>query len=288
MKSPPFEYHRPATLAEALDLKHDLGGDARILAGGQSLIPLMHLRLAAPAQLIDINALEELAYLRRENGSLAVGARTRQAELLDNAGATAAAPLLATAVSCCGHAQIRHRGTVVGSVAHADPSAEIPAALLAMGGTVTARSARADRRVPAADFLTGPFQTSLADDEIVTEVRFPVWPDDTGTAFLELCRVYHGFAVVGVAALVHLSGGTVDRAAVGLCGMAGNAITVPVDGLIGHPPTEEAIAEVARDAVRDLEPPDDLHGSTSYRRRVGEAYIRRALTTATDDAGRAR
>jgi carbon-monoxide dehydrogenase medium subunit len=286
MKSPPFEYHRPATLAEALDLKHDLGGDARILAGGQSLIPLMHLRLAAPAQLIDINALDELAYLRRENGHLAVGARTRHAELLDNAGATAAAPLLARAVRCVGHAQIRHRGTVVGSVAHADPSAEIPAALLALGGTVTARSARADRTIPAGDFFTGPFQTALADDEIATEVRFPTWPDDTGTAFLELCRVYQGFPVVGVAALVRLSGGTVDRAAVGLCGMAGNAITVPVDGLIGNPPTPETIAAVAHDAVRGLEPPGDVHGSTPYRRRVGEAYVRRALTAATADAGR--
>lgn len=288
MKSPPFEYHRPATLAEALDLKRDLGGDARILAGGQSLVPLMHLRLAAPAQLIDINALAELAYVRRENGQLAVGARTRHAELLDSAGATAAAPLLARAVSHVGHAQIRHRGTVVGSIAHADPSAEIPAALLALGGTVTARSARAERTIAGADFLTGPFQTSLADDEIVTEVRFPTWPGDTGTAFLELCRVYHGFPVVGVAALVHLSGGTVDRAAVGLCGMAGNAITVPVDGLVGNAPSAETIAAAAHDAVGGLEPPGDVHGSTSYRRRVGEAYVRRALVAAADDAGRAR
>jgi carbon-monoxide dehydrogenase medium subunit len=288
MKSPPFEYHRPATLTEALDLKHDLGGEARILAGGQSLIPLMHLRLASPAHLIDINGLDELAYLRRENGHLAVGARTRQADLLSSAGATAAAPLLATAVSCTGHAQIRHRGTVVGSVAHADPSAEIPAALLTMGGTVTVRSSRAGRTIDAADFLTGPFQTSLADDEIVTEVRFPVWPDDTGTAFLELTRIYHGFPVVGVAALVHLSGGAVDRAAVGLCGMAGKAIIVPVEGLIGNPPSDETIAAVAHDAVRGLEPPGDIHGSTSYRRRAGEAYVRRALTAAATDAGRPR
>jgi len=287
MKSPPFSYHRPATVAEVLDLKRDLGGEARVLAGGQSLIPLMHLRLAAPDHLIDINALDELAYLRREDGHLAIGARTRHADVLSSP-AAAAVRLLVDAVSQVGHAQIRHRGTVAGSMAHADPSAEIPAAVLALGGSVTARSASAARSVAAADFFTGPFQTCLADDEILTEVRVPVWPEGTGTAFVELARVYHGFPVVGVAALVHLSGGVVDRAAVGLCGMAASAVTVPVDGLIGQAPSGQTIAAVAQAAAEGLEPPGDIHGSTAYRRRVGKAYIRRALTAAAADAGGAR
>ena len=143
MKSPPFSYHRPATVAQALDLKRDLGGEARVLAGGQSLIPLMHLRLVTPDHLIDINALNELAYLRRDDGHLAIGARTRHADVLASPEA-GAVPLLVEAVSQVGHAQIRHRGTVAGSMAHADPSAEIPAAVLALGGTVTARSASAE------------------------------------------------------------------------------------------------------------------------------------------------
>jgi carbon-monoxide dehydrogenase medium subunit len=288
MKSAPFGYHRPATGAEALALKADLGADARVLAGGQSLIPLMHFRLVSPGHLIDINALDEWDYVRRENGSLLIGARARQADVLASPEADASAPLLTQALGQVGHAQVRHRGTVVGTIAHADPSAEIPAVLVALGGTVTARSASRTRRITAADLLTGPFMTSLADDEIITEVQVPGWPESTGSAFLEFTRIYHGFPVVGVAALISLrDDGVVDRAVVGLCGMAANAITVPVDGLIGAPPTADVIDAVARSAVAALEPPADVHGSTAYRKRVGTAYIRRALTAAATAAAAA-
>lgn len=286
MKSAPFRYHRPGSLAEALELKREHGPDARVLAGGQSLMPLMHFRLAAPEHLIDINGLAELAYARRENGHLAVGARTRHAELLDSVDA-AAAPLLTRAVSQVGHAQIRHRGTVVGSIAHADPSAEIPAALLALGGEVTAASAGGSRTIAAADLFTGPFTVAIEDDEILTEVRVPAWPDGSGVGFVELTRIYHGFPVVGAAAVVHLSGGTVDRAAVGLCGMAATAITAEVGGLVGAEPSPGAIEATARAAVAPLEPPGDVHGSTAYRKRVGVAMVRRALTEAVTQAERA-
>jgi CO/xanthine dehydrogenase FAD-binding subunit len=287
MKSAPFSYHRPGSVPEALALKQELGADARILAGGQSLMPMMHFRLARPQHLIDINGLDELAYVRRQNGHLSVGARTRQADLLAASDA-AASPLLTRAVGWVGHAQVRHRGTVVGSIAHADPSAEIPAAVLALGGEVTAASVRGIRTVAAVDLFTGPFMISIQDDEILTEVKVPVSSEGMGVAFVELSRIFHGFPVVGVAALVHLEAGVVDRVSVGLCGMAANAITADVAGLAGSVPTTDAVEAVARAAVAGLEPPPDVHGSTSYRKRVGVALIRRALTEAVADAGGAR
>jgi aerobic carbon-monoxide dehydrogenase medium subunit len=287
MKSAPFTYHRPGSVTEALELKNEFGPDARVLAGGQSLMPMMHFRIARPEHLIDINGLDELAYVRRENGRLTVGARTRHAELLEAPDA-AASPLLAQAVGWVGHAQVRHRGTVVGSIAHADPSAEIPAALLALGGEVTAASTRGTRTIAAQDLFAGPFTVSVADDEILTSVTVPTQPEGTGTAFVEFSRIFHGFPVVGVAALVHLEGGVVDRVAVGLCGMAANAITVDVAGLVGSTPTADAVESAARAAVAGLDPPADIHGSTGYRKRVCVALIRRALTEAVANAGGAR
>ncbi len=287
MKSAPFTYHRPRSVPEALELKRELGGDARVLAGGQSLMPMMHFRLARPDHLIDINGLDELAYVRRQDGRLTVGARTRHAELLDALDATSS-PLLTQAVSWVGHAQVRHRGTVVGSIAHADPSAEIPAALLALAGEVTASSTRGARTIAAGDLFAGPFMVSIADDEIITSVAVPVSAEGTGTAFVELTRIFHGFPVVGVAALVHLDGGVVSGASVGLCGMAANAVTADVSGLVSSAPTAAAIEAVARAAVADLDPPADIHGSTRYRKRVCVALIRRALDEAVANAGGAR
>jgi len=284
MKSAPFTYHRPRSVPEALELKHELGGDARVLAGGQSLMPMMHFRLAQPAHLIDINGLDELAFVRRQDDRLTVGARTRHAELLEAADAKSS-PLLTQAVAWVGHAQVRHRGTVVGSIAHADPSAEIPAALLALAGEVTAASTRSTRTIAAADLFDGPFTVSLADDEIITSVAVPVSAAGTGTAFVEFSRIFHGFPVVGVAALVQLDTGVVSRAGIGLCGMAANAVTADVSGLVGLPPTAEAVEAAARAAVADLEPPADIHGSTKYRKRVCIALIRRALDEAVTNAG---
>lgn len=287
MKSAPFEYHAAATLAEALSLKHDLGGDARVLAGGQSLMPLMHFRLATPAALVDINPVAELDYVRRANGHVVIGARTRQATMLQSEVAASAAPLLVEAVGWVGHAQIRHRGTVAGSIAHADPSAEIPAAVLALGGEIVCRSVAGERVVPVSEFFEGPFTTAVADDEILTEVRVAVWPEGTGAAWMELSRIYHGFPVVGVGALVHLSDGVVDRASVALCGMAATPVlaSAVADVLAGNEPTPDVIAEAAEAAVSDLEPPGDVHGSTMYRKKVGRVYVRRALAAAVENAG---
>jgi carbon-monoxide dehydrogenase medium subunit len=264
-----------------------MGGDARVLAGGQSLMPLMHFRLASPANLIDINRVDELDYISRTNGTLAIGARTRQAQLLASEEAAEVAPLLVDAIGHVGHAQIRHRGTVAGSAAHADPSAEIPAVLLALGAEMQCSGSSGDRTVAAADFYTGPFQTALADDEILTEIRVPAWPGGTGAAWLELTRIYHGFPVVGVGALIHLEDGTIDQAAVAMCGMAATPIgsRAAADVLVGQSPSAELIEDAASAAVADLNPPADVHGSTSYRLRAGRAYVRRTLEAAITNAG---
>lgn len=287
MKPAPFEYHRPSSLDEALALKHEHGAEARILAGGQSLMPMMRFRLATPSHLIDLNGLSELDYVRRANGHLSIGAATRQQAVLDSADAAAAAPLLVDAMRHIGHAQIRHRGTVVGSIAHADPSAEIPAVLLTVGGSVVARSPDGERVIAAADMFTGPFATAVADDEILTEARVEAWPEGSGFAWIELCRVYNGFPVVGVGAAVQMEDGTVARAALGMCGVAASAIAAPVDGLIGAEPTAETIDAAAEAAVAGLDPPADVHGSGPYRIGVGRACVRRALSAATRAAGAA-
>lgn len=250
-------------------------------------MPLMHFRLAVPAALIDINPLDELDHIERANGHLAIGARTRQATMLASTVVASAAPLLVEAGGWVGHAQIRHRGTVGGSVAHADPSAEIPAVVLALGGEMVCRSVTGERVIPATEFYTGPFTTALADDEILTETRVPGWPDETGSAWLELTRLYHGFPVVGAGALVHLTDGTIDRVALGLCGLGATPILAPgITGvLVGNQPTPDALAEAAEAAIADLEPPGDVHGSTTYRKKVGRALVHRALTQAVENAG---
>ena len=287
MKPAPFSYHAPTSTVEALEHKASFGGEARVLAGGQSLMPLMRFRVASPATLIDINRIDELDYISRKNGTLAVGARTRQASFLMSQEAADAAPLLVEAVRHIGHAQIRHRGTVAGSAAHADPSAEIPAALIALGAEMQCAGANQTRSVGAADFFTGPFQTALADDEILTEIRIPAWPDGTGVAWMELTRIYNGFPVVGVGALIHMDGDTIDRASVAMCGMAATSIGCPAanDVLVGNSPSRELIEDAAGAAVADLNPPADVHGSTSYRLRVGRAYVKRTLQAAVTNAG---
>jgi len=250
-------------------------------------MPLMHFRLASPASLIDINGVDELDYIERKNGMLSIGARTRQAQILTSEAAANAAPLLVEAISYIGHAQIRNRGTVAGSAAHADPAAEVPAALIALGADLECVSRAGTRAVAAADFFTGPFQTVLSDDELLTEIRVPAWPDGTGSAWMELTRIYHGFPVVGAGAVVHMSDGTIDRAGLGLCGMAATPIgaDAAIDVLVGSAPSAELVEDATSAALADLEPPADVHGSTAYRTRAGRAYVRRTLTAAITNAG---
>ncbi len=287
MKPAPFTYFAPRSLDEALSLLRQYGSDAKPLAGGQSLVPLMNFRLAKPRYLIDLNRIPELAYIRRENGFLAIGAMTRQfeAERSDDVGHLA--PLLREALKLVGHPTIRHRGTVGGSLAHADPAAELPAAAVALGAELVIRGPGGSRTVPAAEFFVGPFTTVLAPDELLTEVRIPAVPPGNGYAFLELSRRHGDFAIAGVAAMVGLGpDGRIERAALALCGVGPTPVRArqAEAALLGAPPTEDRFREAGELAARETDPTSDIHASADYRRRVAAVLVRRALSTATERA----
>lgn len=288
MKPAPFAYHAARTVREAVSLLGEFQDGGRVLAGGQSLVPLMNFRLARPSHLVDINPVEELDYIRRADGVLAIGARTRQAAAERSPLVRDQAPLLAEALGWVGHEPIRHRGTVVGSITHADPAAEIPAVALAMDGEVTALSTRGERTIAATDFFCGPFATALEPGELVTELRLTIWPPGTGSAFLEFARRHGDFALAGAGVLLHLGPGDVDQAAVVLCGVGDTPVRArrAEERLLGHPPTPEALDQAADAAVADLTPPADVHGSPQYRRKVARAYVRRALALAVERARR--
>ncbi len=286
MKPPPFAYHAAGTARETVALLDELGDQARVLAGGQSLIPLMNFRLAQPAHLVDINPVTELDFIRVADGGLAIGARTRQAALERSGEAAQRAPLLVEAAALVGHPPIRHRGTVGGSIAHADPAAELPAALAAMDGEVVVASKRRQRTLSALDFFTGPFSTALGSGELLTEIRVRPWPARTGHAFVEFSRTHGNFAVVGAAVLLHLDANRIDRAAIVLCGVAGvpKRASRAEQRLVGSAATSEVVAEAAEIAAADLQPPSDVHGTAEYRRKLARVYVQRALTLALSRA----
>lgn len=269
-----------------LDLLTELGPEARVLAGGQSLVPMMNFRVAQPAHLVDINPVVELDYLQAEDGRLAIGARTRQSALERSPEVAARAPLLVEAVRHMAFPTVRHRGTVGGSLAHADPAGELAAAVLALDGELVVTGPDGSRTVPAAEFFRGPFETAVGPQELLTEIRVGTWPAGTGHAFLEFARTYHAFAVVGAAALVHLDGGQVARAAVSLCGVAGTPVraTAAEERLVGGAPTPEALEEAATAAAAGLDPPSDVQGSGAYRCKLARVFVRRALRLAVERA----
>jgi aerobic carbon-monoxide dehydrogenase medium subunit len=287
MKPPPFAYHRARSAGDALRMLEECGDEGRVLAGGQSLVPLMNFRLARPVHLVDVSPIDELGYVRRANGELAIGACARQSAVERSRDAAEMAPLLVEALGWVGHEPIRHRGTVVGSLAHADPAAELPAVALAMDARVVVASAGGQREVEAPAFFTGPFTTALRPGEMALEVRFPLWPDGTGHAFMEFARRHGDFAIAGAGTLLALDGGRITRVAIALCGVA----PIPVRArraeelLMGRSPDPELLESAAQAAVADLQPSGDLHGGSHYRRSVARAYVRRALSQATERAG---
>src|SRR5881392_2022570 len=208
MKPAPFDYFAPATLDEALGLLAEHGGDAKPLAGGQSLIPAMNFRLARPAALVDLNRIAELAYVRAggKDAGLVIGAMTRQRAVERSDVVARAAPLVAEAMPAIAHPQIRNRGTIGGSLAHADPSAELPAVMLALDAAFRARSVTGERTIPASEFFKGMLETALAPDELLVEIGLPPMPDRSGTAFLEVARRHGDYALVGIAVVVTLDG----------------------------------------------------------------------------------
>jgi carbon-monoxide dehydrogenase medium subunit len=290
MKSAPFSYHRATAVAEAVRLLDELGPGARVLGGGQSLLPLMHLRLAKPSHLVDINPVAELDYIRSDDGALAIGARTRQSTVERSAEAAAKLPLLVEAVTFIAHPPIRHRGTVGGSIAHADPSAELPTVLLALDGEVVATGPDGARTIPAGELFAGPQATTLRPNEVLTEVRLNTWPAQTGQAWVEFAPRRGSPAVVGVAASVQRDGASIARAAIALAGVAGTPVRArdAEQALVGNDPNDEAIEQAAEAAVAGLDPPGTVHGTADYKRRLARALVLRALRLALSRSGGAR
>ncbi len=288
MKPAPFVYFTPATVAEALALLARHGGDAKPLAGGQSLIPAMNFRLARPAVLVDLNRIAELTYVRADSG-VSIGAMTRQRAVERSDVVARAAPLLAEAMPSIAHAQIRNRGTVGGSIAHADPSAELPAVMLALDARFQVKSSTGERSIPAGEFFKGMLETALEPGELLVEIAVPPLPDRTGTAFLEMARRHGDYALVGVATVVTLDQrGRCQAARISLLSVGDGPVLATEAGktLAGERPSEDLL-RAAGDAAatRDVDPPSDIHASAAYRRQLVAVLTRRALGRAFERAG---
>ena len=288
MKPAAFAYHRPTTAAEAVGLLHELGDGAKVLAGGQSLVPMLSLRLAVFDHLVDVGRIEELRGIERRDGALWVGAGTTDAAVEKSGEVAASAPLLAKATPLIGHFQIRNRGTVGGSVAHADPAAEYPAVALALDAQFEVLGAHGTRTVAAADFFTGFWETAVAADELLTGISFPVWSGRCGFGIEEVARRHGDFAMAGAAVALEVDDDDkVARCGIGLLGLGSTPLRARVAEaeIVGRPAAELDVEELGVLALRDVDDiPSDLHGSSEYRRRVGGVMVSRALTAALADA----
>jgi len=289
VKPAAFAYHRPASVDEALELLHAHGSDAKPLAGGQSLIPAMNFRLARPGVLVDLNRVTELDFVRRDDrGEIHCGAMTRQRTLEHHTDVIRGAPLLAETMPSVAHAQIRNRGTLGGSAAHADPAAEIPAVLLALDARFIVRGREGTRSVSAERFFTGLFQTALAPGELLVEVVCPPPPPRSGWAFLEVARRHGDYALAGVAAVVTLDErGRCADSRITLLGVGEGPVLAARarKALKGEAPTPAALREAAQAAAaKDVDPPGDIHASSAYRRQLVGVLTRRALAAAFERA----
>jgi carbon-monoxide dehydrogenase medium subunit len=289
VKPAAFDYRRPETLDEALAIFAELGSDAKALAGGQSLVPAMNFRLARPEVLVDLNRLDPLAYIHETpDGGLRIGAMTRQRSAEQSPVVASRASLLSEAMPWVAHPQIRNRGTVGGSLAHADPAAELPAVMVALDARFVLQSRTATRTVPAQDFFTGILSTALGPDELLTEIQMPARPAHMGAAFMELARRHGDFALVGVAVVMVLDeGGDCGSARIVLLSVGDGPVlaTRAIAALVGSVPTAPRIEEAARVAAEtDIDPPGDIHASSAYRRQLAKVLVRRALTQAAERA----
>jgi aerobic carbon-monoxide dehydrogenase medium subunit len=286
MKPPQVDYEAPATVAEAVELLAEHQDEASVLAGGQSLIPLLALRLARPAVLIDINGVQELSGVSAAGGWLAIGAMTREYVAEESATVADTVPLLAAALPLIGHEAIRSRGTIGGSLAHADPAAELPAVARALDAEFVVRGPSGERVVQAAEWFEGYLTTSRRPDELLVQVRFPAAKPGTGTSFQEVARRHGDFAIVGLAAALTLSDGVISDARLAFAGISDVPVRAAAaeDLLVGQTPSDELFDEAARRATADMDPPADLHGSTEYRKKVAAVLVRRCLRAAADEA----
>jgi carbon-monoxide dehydrogenase medium subunit len=298
VKPAPFVHHAPDSVEEAIGLLHQHGDEAKVLAGGQSLLPLMAMRLATPARVVDIGRIGALRRLdpapADAGGSvglrIAAGVTMRTAQR--SAAVRDANPLLAAALPHVAHAPIRNRGTICGSVAHADPAAELPTVLTALDGQVVVRSARGTRTIAAAELYRSYLDTSIEPDELVTNIDLPPWPLGAGWSFQELARRPGDFALAGVAVVLRHDGRTVVDARIAACGVAATPVRLSQTeahvrgaGLLpgpGSPSTRAVIADVAAGARHEVDPPDDVHATAAYRRHVLGLLVGRALTEALE------
>jgi len=286
MKLPPFDYEAPKTVREAVELLAEHLDEASVLAGGQSLIPLLALRLARPEVLIDVNGIDELSGVSAADGWTAIGAMTREYVAEESGTVAETVPLLAAALPLIGHEAIRSRGTIGGSLAHADPAAELPAVARALDAEFVVRGQSGERVIPAAQWFEGYLTTSRRSDELLVEVRFPTARRGTGVSFQEVARRHGDFAIVGLAASLTLSEGVISDARLAFAGMSDVPVRAAAaeDLLVGERPSTELFDEAARRATGDTDPPADLHGSSDYRKKVAAALVRRGLREAADNA----
>jgi CO/xanthine dehydrogenase FAD-binding subunit len=290
MKPPVFDYYDPDTETAALELLARFAPDAKLLAGGQSLMPLLNMRLVEPANLVDINRLENLAYIREASEALHIGALTRQHQVERSDRVARHCPLLGEALHHVGHLQIRHRGTLGGSLVHADPAAELPAAMMALEARFDVRSQRGGRVLSPDEFFVTYLTTALEPDELLCDIRVPRQPSRTGWSFQEICRVSGAFAIVGAAALLTLDEtGRCSRARLAFSGVGPGpqrAATTEA-ALEGDMLTPQRIEQAAQAADAELDPESDIHGSAAYRRNLARVLAQRTLSVALQRANEA-
>jgi aerobic carbon-monoxide dehydrogenase medium subunit len=286
MKPAPFEYARPQSVTEALSVLSARASDAKVLAGGQSLVPMMNFRMARPGLLVDINRLEELNYHRIEGPDLVIGALARHAALRSSALVRAACPLMAEAYQHVAHGPIRNRGTLCGNLCHADPASEMPAVLLATEGIFVLRNSGSERRVAARDFFRGTYDTSAKPDELLVEVRIPIAPDKQGWGFREISVRKGDFALVGIAATLKVAKGKIVGAILAACGVGEQARRLPAAeaALTRASPGKDAFAQAGEAAVADLDPHFSVHADEPYRRDLVRTLTARALSDAAERA----
>jgi CO/xanthine dehydrogenase FAD-binding subunit len=288
LKSPPFDYARAASIDEACELLRQHGDAAKLIAGGQSLVPMMAFRLLRPSWLIDIHTIRALAFVMIEEDAVRTGACARQCIVLRDDAVAARVPMLRQALAFVGHAQTRNRGTIGGSLAHADPSAELPLVAQVLEAHLTLRTASGTRTLSAAEFFTGTMTTALEPNECLEEIHWPIWRDKrTGSAFTEISRRHGDFAMVAAAAQVALDeDGRCTRASFGVGGAGPVPVAFPALArrLVGNRPDEATLREIAQEAAATLEPGSDTHASADYRRHLAAVLIRRVLQSACEAA----
>ena len=281
-----FEYHRASSVADALAMLEQYGDDAKVLAGGHSLLPIMKLRFATPSHLIDIGRIAALDGITESAGTVTIGAMTRHADVASSAGIAKSLRAVSEAAAAIGDAQVRNRGTIGGSLAHADPGADLPAVMVAMGAQIVATGKSGDRTIAAESFFTDTFATSLRKGELITQVRIPVPAAGSGSAYVKYADAASGYAVVGVAALVTVAGGTVKAARVAMTGASSRAMRLAAveAALIGKPANATSAAAAAQSTSAGLDLYDDARGSAAYKANLAAVYVARAVNTALSRA----